>query len=121
MDIAVVSGTHVGNVDGQLHARPSGPGRLLLALKRGSEVFDVDPGPFLVERRTATPDEEAALDPAAELAVAARRARRHEPDRGHRLNRRKIDVIPEPEWADPPKARIDRCSRRCTARLRRVP
>ena len=24
-----------------------------------------------------------------------------------RLNRRKIDLIPEPEWADPPKARID--------------
>ena len=23
-----------------------------------------------------------------------------------RLNRRKIDLIPEPEWADPPKARI---------------
>ena len=24
-----------------------------------------------------------------------------------RLNRRKIDLIPEPEWVDPPKARID--------------
>jgi hydroxymethylpyrimidine pyrophosphatase-like HAD family hydrolase len=38
--IAVVSGTHVGNVDGQLRARPSGPGRLFLALNRGSELFD---------------------------------------------------------------------------------
>ena len=36
----VVSGTHVGNVDGQLGARPTGPGRLHLCLNRGSEVFD---------------------------------------------------------------------------------
>ena len=49
MDVAVVSGTHVGNVDGQLRARPHGPGRLLLALNRGSEVFDVGAtGPVLV-------------------------------------------------------------------------
>ena len=27
VDIAIVSGTHVGNVDGQLRARPPGPGR----------------------------------------------------------------------------------------------
>jgi DNA-binding transcriptional LysR family regulator len=47
VDIAIVSGTHVGNVDGQLGARPIGPGRLLLALNRGSELFEVDGGgPF---------------------------------------------------------------------------
>src|SRR6516162_4452086 len=40
--LAIVSGTHVGNVDGQLAARPSGPGGLILALNRGSEVFSVD-------------------------------------------------------------------------------
>jgi DNA-binding transcriptional LysR family regulator len=39
-DLAVVSGTHVGNVDGQLAARPEGPGRLYLCLNRGSEVFE---------------------------------------------------------------------------------
>jgi len=38
---AVVSGTHVGNVDGQRRARPAGPGELLLALNRGSEFFRV--------------------------------------------------------------------------------
>ena len=42
MHVVVVSGTHVGNVDGQLGARPSGPGRLLLALNRGSDLFAVD-------------------------------------------------------------------------------
>src|SRR5262245_9600900 len=41
MHVVVVSGTHVGNVDGQLGARPRGPGSLHLLLNRGSEVFSV--------------------------------------------------------------------------------
>ncbi len=108
-DVVVVSGTHVGNIDGQLRARPSGPGRLLLALNRGSEVFLVGPdGPVIVERREATPEEEAALDRAARLTVA--RLAEKGLDAAvvsERLNRRKIDLIPLPEWEDPPKARID--------------
>ena len=32
LELAVVSGTHVGNVDGHLAARPAGPGGLILAL-----------------------------------------------------------------------------------------
>ena len=42
LELAVVSGTHVGNVDRQLQARPAGPGGLILAVNRGSEVFPVD-------------------------------------------------------------------------------
>ena len=38
----IVSGTNVDNVDGQLAARPPGPGVLFLCLNRGSEVFSVD-------------------------------------------------------------------------------
>jgi len=58
LELAVVSGTHVGNVDGQLAARPAGPGGLILALNRGSEVFSVDQhGPQLAFRRTATAEE----------------------------------------------------------------
>ena len=34
-----------------------------------------------------------------------------------RLNRRKIDLIPEPDWADPPKARIDELLTAVQARL----
>src|SRR5207344_3259554 len=34
MDFAVVTGTHIGNVDAQLRARPGGPGRLYLCLNR---------------------------------------------------------------------------------------
>ena len=108
VDVIVVSGTHVGNVDGQLAARPTGPGRLHLCLNRGSEVFEVDrTGIHLVDRREATPEEEAKLDRSAELTVNRLGAR------GlvarvvsSRLNRRKIDLIPEPAWVDPPKARL---------------
>jgi len=106
--IAIVSGTHVGNIDGQLRARPSPPGRLLLALNRGSEVFEVDEsGPRLVWRRDATPDEDAKLDRAAALTV--RRLSEFGLETAivsERLNRRKIDLIPTPEWIDAPKARI---------------
>jgi trehalose/maltose hydrolase-like predicted phosphorylase len=109
MEVVIVSGTHIGNVDGQLGARPRGPGRLHLCLNRGSEVFRVgEQGVEVVYRREASLEEDAALTVAAEATVAALA------DRGlraeivsQRLNRRKIDVIPEPEWADPPKARID--------------
>jgi trehalose/maltose hydrolase-like predicted phosphorylase len=121
-DLVVVSGTNVDNVDGQLRARPTGPGRLLLCLNRGSEVFAVGPdGPRLLQRRVASPDEDAALTAAAELV------RRRLAQRGlrveivaSRLNRRKLDLIPEPEWADPPKARIGELVAAVEARLRRA-
>ena len=109
LDLAVVSGTHVANVDGQLGARPGGPGALWLLLNRGSEAYCVDrDGPRLVHRRTtATAQEDCALSRAAQLTLG------HLAARGlqativpGRLNRRKIDLIPEPEWADPPRARI---------------
>ena len=35
-----------------------------------------------------------------------------------RLNRRKIDLIPLPEWSDPPKAEIDRLLAAVEQRLR---
>src|SRR5262249_10566386 len=76
---------------------------------RGSEVYRVDTdGPKLVERREATPQENASLDAAA-AEVVARLAEKglHAEVVSQRLNRRKIDLIPLPEWADPPKARID--------------
>jgi trehalose/maltose hydrolase-like predicted phosphorylase len=107
-EVAVITGTHIGNVDPQLGARPAGPGQLFLCLNRGAEVFRVDAeGPQLIERRMATPAEDAALDAAAAELVArlAEKGLRAEIV-SQRLNRRKIDLIPEPEWADPPKARI---------------
>ncbi len=120
VDVAVVSGTHVENVDGQLAARPSGPGRLLLALNRGSELFEVGvDGPVLLARRQATTEEDAALTRAAEHTVAQLAARGLETRIvSQRLNRRKIDLIPLPEWADPPKSQIDRLLAAVELRLR---
>lgn len=108
LDLAVVTGTHVENIDEQLGARPDGPGELHLLVNRGSETFRVGPqGLALVERRTASPAEDAALDAAAALTIE-RLAQRGLEARlvTQRLNRRKIDLIPEPAWSDPPKARI---------------
>ena len=108
LNLIVITGTHVGNVDGQLDARPSGPGRLQFCVNRGSEVFEADAdGLRLVERREATPEEDAALDAAAAETVAELGRRGVVAEIvSQRLNRRKIDLIPEPEWTDPPKARI---------------
>jgi trehalose/maltose hydrolase-like predicted phosphorylase len=119
LELAVVSGTNVGNVDGQLAARPGGPGGLLLALNRGSEVFRVDrDGPQLLWQRTATAEEDAALSRAAQLTLE-RLAARGLVARivSKRLNRRKIDLIPEPDWQDPPKARIGELLNAVQARL----
>jgi trehalose/maltose hydrolase-like predicted phosphorylase/hydroxymethylpyrimidine pyrophosphatase-like HAD family hydrolase len=120
MHLAVVTGTPLGNVDGQLQARPHGPGRLYLCLNRGSEVFVVQAeGPELVERRVATSAEDEALDAAARATVAQLAERGlHAEIVSERLNRRKIDLIPEPEWADPPKARISELLTNVEGRLR---
>jgi trehalose/maltose hydrolase-like predicted phosphorylase len=49
-DVAVISDTDLGDVDAQLGARPAGPGRLILRLNGGSELFRVDAeGPQLLE------------------------------------------------------------------------
>ena len=71
LDLAVITGTHVGNVDGQLGARPPGPGRLLFCVNRGSEVYEADADDLrLVARREASDEENAALDAAAAATVA---------------------------------------------------
>ncbi|MGZ5292330.1 MAG: hypothetical protein ACXWEH_08435, partial [Actinomycetota bacterium] len=108
LDLLIVSGTHVRNVDGQLGARPNGPGQLHLLLNRGSEVFRVDRrGPHLVERRSATAEEDLALNVGARLTIERLAAHGLRAEIvSHRLNRRKIDLIPEPGWVDPPKSRI---------------
>jgi trehalose/maltose hydrolase-like predicted phosphorylase len=108
LELGIVTGTHLGNVDGQLGARPGGPGGLTICVNRGSEVYRVDEaGARLLFRREAAPAEDAALDAAAEATVEslARRGLRAAIV-SQRLNRRKVDLIPGPAWSDPPKARI---------------
>jgi trehalose/maltose hydrolase-like predicted phosphorylase len=117
---AIVSGTHVGNVDGQLGARPAGPGELLLALNRGSELFRVTvSGPRLLDRRVETPRARRLLDEAASRIASTLRDRRLGVEIvSQRINRRKIDLIPEPAWADPPKSAIAHLVEAVEARVR---
>jgi trehalose/maltose hydrolase-like predicted phosphorylase len=120
LDVAVVSGTHLGNIDGQLGARPRGSGELHLLLNRGSEVFRAGADEVeLLVRLSASEAEEVALDRAAALTVERLSARGVEArivSQG--LNRRKIDLIPRPDWADPPKARIHQLLAAVEERLR---
>lgn len=108
LDVVVVSGTHLANIDGQLGARPSGPGRLWLCVNRGSQVALVGPsGAEIVRERHSSIEEDAALDRAAALVVERLAAHGLRTTIvAHRMNRRKIDLIDDPRWADPPKARI---------------
>ena len=60
LELAVLSAARVGNLDGRLAARPSGPGCLMLAAARGREVFRVDrEGPKLAFRSTANQSDAA--------------------------------------------------------------
>jgi trehalose/maltose hydrolase-like predicted phosphorylase len=120
--IFIVSGTHVENIDRQLQARPHGRGHLFLCCNRGSEVFQVTgEGAQLLYRRTASVDEDRALDLAAARTVGCLRERGLEARIvANRLNRRKIDIIPIPDWTDPKKADIDRLLDAVMARLAAV-
>lgn len=122
VDVAVVSGTDIGDIDGQFQARPAGPGRLFFALNRGSELFVVDErGPRLVSRRVATAAERSALDDAATAVIARLAAAGLTASLASAgLNRREIDLIPEPAWAEPPKARIAELLAAVTDRLHRA-
>ena len=98
-----VSETPVADVDAQLQARPSGPGGLYVCANQGSEVYRITRrGVVLVHRRVATPEEDEALDRAAALVVAelgAKGLAARAVDGG--VNRRRIDLIPGLQWADP--------------------
>ncbi len=76
------------------------------------------PSSFLLNLREATDEENQALDRTAEAVKAE-----VEGDSGvtidivyNRLNRRKIDLIPE--WADPPKSLIGKLLKQTEKRLR---
>lgn len=120
VEVGVISGTHVENIDGQLQARPAGPGHLYLCVNRGSEIYEADSTDIhLVDRRTASAAEEVALDHAAERTADALQAHGLTPTPiTRRFNRRKLDLIPTPDWEDPPKARIAELVDAVSARIR---
>jgi trehalose/maltose hydrolase-like predicted phosphorylase len=122
--IVVVTGTNFGNVDRQFCQliAPRYRHHLIVCANRGSEVYGFEPDGTAVRRwlRVATPEEERALTAIAEAVRDALVARTGLDIRivYDRLNRRKIDLIPLPEWADPPKDRIGDLLAAVEARLR---
>ena len=121
--IAVVTGTHFGNIDRQLSAAIQSPQKphLSISTNRGSEVygFAPDSSPVLLYRRAATADEDHLLTAVAEAfrTEIVRRTGLEIQVVYDRLNRRKLDLIPVPEWADPPKSEIGALRQATDARL----
>jgi len=111
--LLIITGTNVNNIWNQVEPwiNKDLTSNFYFCTNRGSEVFQWQGGQFIVlERRIATPEEEKKLSRIAEIF-------RDEVKNKYnldveiiykRLNRRKIDLIPLPEWADPPKAKIDK-------------
>jgi hydroxymethylpyrimidine pyrophosphatase-like HAD family hydrolase len=108
----VITGTNFGNIDRQYFQflTPDARRCHIACTNRGSEVYGFGPvgAPAILERRDATPAENEAMDSVA-VAIRDELRRRHGLETDivfDRMNRRKLDLIPLPEWADPPKARI---------------
>ncbi|MGZ4481898.1 MAG: hypothetical protein ACXVY5_06800, partial [Gaiellales bacterium] len=125
--LVVITGTNAGNVSGQIAPLLSVAARqrLYLMVNRGSEVYAYSTAGELerIWLREATAAENAALDRVAEQVRARLAAEYGLTVRivSDRLNRRKIDLIPEPEWADPPKSRIGELLEAVEERLSGVP
>ena len=125
--LAVITAANAKTVSGQLAPllTPAARQRLHLMVNRGSEVYAYGADGEL-ERlwlRTATAAEEAALDRVAN-GVRDHLAREHGLEVGivrDRLNRRRIDLIPTAEWADPPKSRAGELLTAVNERLAPVP
>ncbi|HEY9764910.1 MAG TPA: hypothetical protein V6C82_01020, partial [Chroococcales cyanobacterium] len=106
--LVLITGTDLDNIDEQLLSRMKDKKHFFCCTNRGSEVygFDENSWPVLLWKRTATPEEDRKLTESAE-EVRSELTKRTGLEIGlilDRLNRRKIDLIPE--WHDPPKAAI---------------
>lgn len=119
----VVTGTSFANLERQFAAAIQGPDKrnLFISTNRGSEVygFDARSALVLLWSRIATPEENRLL---TEIAERVQR------DLGRggletrliadRMNRRKVDLIPLPEWSAPPKSSLGYLLREVEDRLR---
>ena len=122
----IITGTNFDNVNRQFcrEVDPRLRKELFACTNRGSEVFGFDGRGevVLLHRRTATEMENRAMDGIAvemkkelalrfglETAVIA-----------NRLNRRKLDLIPVPEWSEPLKDHIGGLLEATEARLRQA-
>lgn len=110
--IAPVTGTKVENLEMHslsLLSPQARAGKLIVCTNRGSEVWAYDPDGARrkVYLRVSTDVEEQQLTATAEELQRQLKERGLETEIIYqRLNRRKVDLVPLPEWVDPPKARI---------------
>ena len=110
--LAAVTGTNFDNLNKQFFCclHPKIKGNLLACVNRGSEVygFDSSGNPIRVWRREAEEAEEAMMDEAVSMAKHILEEQHGLVTRiiSNRLNRRKLDIMPFPEWEDPPKEKI---------------
>jgi hydroxymethylpyrimidine pyrophosphatase-like HAD family hydrolase len=122
--MVIITGTNFGNLDRQFCSKIKGKHKenLYSCTNRGSEVYgftsSLQPSqPVTLFKRQATLQEEAALTAIAE-AVRDELLVKYNLKVGivyDRLNRRKIDLIPE--WDDPPKSEIGKLLQAVEARL----
>ncbi len=121
--VVIITGTHFDNIDNQFTSKvdPRLKQNLFVCVNRGSEVFgfDGDGEPVVVHRRVATEAENRKMDAISyELMEVVHE--KYDLDTDvifKRLNRRKWDIIPLPEWSDPPKERIGELLDATQARL----
>lgn len=124
--VVVITGTNFSNVDRQLSAAIRGLHKrnLFITTNRGSKVygFDDQPRPVLLWQRLNAPEENRLLTVIADAVRDTLVVRTGLQIRViyNRLNRRKIDLIPLPEWSDPPKSAMGDLLRAVEARLRGV-
>jgi len=110
--IVIITGTHLGNPNKQFcsKVRPELKGNLFACVNRGAEVFGFDEAgePVRLRGRDANEEENRKMDRVS-VELQQDFLERYGLDVViiyDRYNRRKLDIIPTPEWSDPPKARI---------------
>jgi kojibiose phosphorylase len=119
--VVVVTGTNFDNINNQFASHIHGPHKhnLFICANRGSEVFGFDSSgrTVLIYRREATEEENRLLDRVAEAVKKdiESRSRVTIDIVYNRLNRRKIDLIPE--WKDPEKSQIGELIKATNKRL----
>jgi len=122
--LAAVTGTNFTNLDRQFFSvlHPKVKRNLLACVNRGSEVygFDSDGRPVRLWVREATHAENRMMDEAVSMAQRVLKEQHGLATQviSNRMNRRKLDIMPFPEWEDPPKERIGELLRETQARLR---
>lgn len=125
VSVAIVTGTNLENLDRQILQEIRGPQRrcLRVSTNRGSEGWAFEPrAPIPRMRRVATKEEERALSQAA-IAVAKALRDSHGLEVSvifDRMNRRKIDLLPEEAFADPPKSELGWLTEAVEDRLHRA-